>query len=40
MLSINIVETPEELPKIIDCLKKEFEMNNLRKTKLYLEITN
>jgi len=30
---INIVGTPYELIKAIDCLKKEFEMNDLGKTK-------
>ena len=33
---INIIETPEELPKVIDCLKKEFELKDLRKTKFCL----
>lgn len=36
MDDINIIGTPEELPKAMDCLKKEFEMNDLRKTKLCL----
>jgi len=27
--NINIVETPNELTKTIDCLKKEFEMKGL-----------
>jgi hypothetical protein len=35
---INIIGTPEELPKAIDCLKKEFEMNDLRKTKLCMKL--
>jgi len=34
---INIIETPEELPKAIDCLKKEFEMNDLGKTKFVFD---
>ena len=33
---INIIGTPEELPKAIDCLKKEFEMKDLEKTKFWL----
>ena len=33
---INIVETPNELTKAIDCLKKEFEMKDLGRTKFYL----
>ena len=35
---INIIGTPEELPKAIDCLKKEFEMKDLGKTKFCLGI--
>ena len=30
---INIIGTPEELPKAIDCLKREFEMKDLGRTK-------
>jgi len=37
---INIVETPNELTKSIDCLKKEFEMKDLEKIKFLFEITN
>ena len=37
---INIVGTPNELTKAIDCLKKEFEMKDLEKTKILFEITN
>ena len=33
---INIIRTVEELPKAINCLKKVFEMKNLRRTKFYL----
>jgi hypothetical protein len=33
---INIIGTPRELPKAINCLKKEFEMKDLGKTKLCL----
>jgi len=33
---INIIGTPEELPKVIDCLKKKFEMKDLGKTKFCL----
>jgi len=33
---INIIGTPEELQKAIDCLKKEFEMKDLGKTKFCL----
>lgn len=33
---INIIGTPEELPKAIDCLKNEFEMKDLEKTKFCL----
>nr|KYP45741.1 Retrovirus-related Pol polyprotein from transposon TNT 1-94 [Cajanus cajan] len=33
---INIIETPEELSKAIDCLKKEFEMKDLGRTKFCL----
>ena len=35
---INIIRTPEELPKAIDCLKKEFEMKDLGKTKFCLAL--
>ena len=35
---INIIETPEELDEAINCLKKEFEMKDLRKTKFCLEL--
>lgn len=34
MDDINIIGTPEELPKAMNCLKKEFEMKDLGKTKL------
>jgi len=37
---INIIGTPNELTKAIDCLKKEFEMNDLEKAKFLFEITN
>lgn len=33
---INIIGTPEELPKAVQCLKKEFEMKDLGKTKFFL----
>nr|KYP40238.1 Retrovirus-related Pol polyprotein from transposon TNT 1-94 [Cajanus cajan] len=33
---INIIGTPKELSKAIDCLKKEFEMKNLGRTKFCL----
>ena len=33
---INIVGTPNELTKAIDCLKKEFEMKDLGRTKFCL----
>jgi len=33
---INIIGTPEELSKAIDCLKKELEMKDLGKTKFCL----
>jgi len=33
---IKIIGTPEELPKAIDCLKNEFEMKDLGKTKFSL----
>ncbi|XP_050896776.1 secreted RxLR effector protein 161-like [Lathyrus oleraceus] len=36
MDGINIIGTPEELPKAMNCLKKEFEMKDLGKTKLCL----
>ena len=35
---INIIGTPKELPKAIDCLKKEFEMKDLGKTKFCLRL--
>nr|KYP48429.1 Retrovirus-related Pol polyprotein from transposon TNT 1-94 [Cajanus cajan] len=35
---INIIGTPEELSKEIDCLKKEFEMKDLGRTKFCLEL--
>ncbi|RDX63572.1 hypothetical protein CR513_57991, partial [Mucuna pruriens] len=34
--NINIIRTPKELPKVINCLKKEFETKNLGKTKICL----
>jgi len=37
---INIVGTPNELTKAIDCLKKEFEMKDLEKAKFLFEIRN
>jgi len=33
---LNIVGTPEEIPKAVECLKKEFEMKDLGKTKFCL----
>ena len=33
---LNIIETHEEIPKIINYLKKEFKMKDLGKTKFYL----
>ncbi|GJS30351.1 uncharacterized protein Tco_0490971 [Tanacetum coccineum] len=33
---LNIIETLGELPKAMECLKKEFEMKDLGKTKFYL----
>jgi len=36
---INIIETPNEHIKTIDCLKKEFEMKDLEKAKFLFEIT-
>lgn len=36
MNDTNIIGTLEELPKVINCLKKEFEMKDLGKTKLCL----
>ncbi|KAL0307775.1 UNVERIFIED_CONTAM: Retrovirus-related Pol polyprotein from transposon TNT 1-94 [Sesamum angustifolium] len=33
---LNIIGTPEELPKAINCLKKEFEMKDLGRTKYCL----
>jgi len=35
---INIIGTPEKLPKAIDCLKKEFKMKDLGKAKFYLRL--
>ena len=37
---INIVGTPNEFIKSIDCLKKEFEMKDLEKAKFLFEIKN
>jgi len=37
---INIVGIPNEFTKVIDCLKKEFEMKDLEKAKFLFEITN
>jgi len=36
--TINIVETPNEFTKTIDCLKKEFEIKYLVSTKFYLRL--
>ncbi|KAG8496930.1 hypothetical protein CXB51_008145 [Gossypium anomalum] len=33
---LNIIGTPEEIQKIVECLKKEFEMKDLGRTKFYL----
>ena len=33
---INLIETPEELSQTVEYLKKEFEVKDLGKTKLYL----
>jgi hypothetical protein len=33
---LNIIETHEEIPKIVNYLKKEFKMKDLGKTKFYL----
>ena len=33
---INTIGTPEELPKVINCLKKEFEMKDIGNTKFCL----
>ena len=35
---LNITETHEELPKVVEYLKKEFEMKDLRKTKFCLSL--
>jgi hypothetical protein len=32
---INIIGTPEELPRAIDCLKKKFEVQDLGKRKFF-----
>ena len=37
---INIVRTPNELTKAIDCLNKEFERKDLEKAKFLVEIAN
>ncbi|GJZ87173.1 retrovirus-related pol polyprotein from transposon TNT 1-94 [Tanacetum coccineum] len=37
---LNIIGTPEELPKAIKRLKKEFEMKDLGKTKCCLGLQN
>ncbi|XP_070056860.1 uncharacterized mitochondrial protein AtMg00810-like [Nicotiana tomentosiformis] len=33
---LNIIDTSKELPKVVECLKKEFEMKDLGKTKFCL----
>jgi hypothetical protein len=33
---LNIIGTPREIPKIVNYLKKEFEMKDLGKIKFYL----
>ena len=35
---INIIGTPEELDKTINCLKKEFEMKDFGRSKFCLEL--
>jgi len=35
---INIVGTPNELTKAIDCLKKEFEMKDFWRAKSYMKL--
>jgi len=35
---LNIVGTPNELTKTIDCLKKEFEMHDLGRAKFCLRL--
>ena len=37
---INVIGTPNELTKAIDCLKKEFEMKDFEKAKFFFKITN
>ena len=37
---MNIIGTPEELPKVMNCLKKEFEMKDLGKKKIMSRFTN
>ena len=33
---LNIIGTLKELPKVINCLKQEFELKDLGRTKFYL----
>ena len=35
---LNIIETRKELLQAVECLKKEFEMKDLGKTKIYLAL--
>ena len=35
---LNIIGTPEELSKAINCLKQEFEMKDLGRTKFFLRL--
>ena len=34
--NLNIIRTHKELPKAVNCLKQEFDMKNLERTKFYL----
>ena len=33
---LNIIDTPNEISKVVECLTKEFEMKDLGTTKFYL----
>ena len=35
---LNIIRTSEELPNVVYCLKKEFEMKDLERNKFCLEL--
>lgn len=38
LMKFNIIETLEELSKVVECLKKDFEIKDRSKTKFYFDL--